>query len=470
MDELNNTLIDLSCYEPAGASIPISESDLLGHTLVIGGSGAGKTTRIMNPMLKQLIEHNASRQEEKIGLCIIDSKGDGETSTLLNKLCREAGRLEDLITVDDSGANSIDLLEPMRTRGLEGVNEVASVLTKLIAECESNRYWEMTMGSMIKQVLRLIHLSDETLSYSSLVSLLTDYLLQFRFNPQLIELIDELKQSEDHDYDEVTNIAINETISVHRMWTTLDVRTRSNLQSMTAPIVDALGSPDASKLLSGSASIKIQDITASGSILLVSVDAVRSPELAALVSVVVKSRFYEAILSRGYSDQRQHRMAGLVLDDWPLCATGSLTARDSDVSALSIMRSRKGFMVAATQSIAAIDIKIGWRSRRAAMANFTNLFLMRSRDMDTDVFAASYLGESKRILIDRSIQENPNSARKPATARFERESIVPSVPVGALARLPVGESYALIGDAVYNTPHCLVPVFTPEPEILQSHE
>lgn len=470
MDKQEHPIIELQCYEPSGESIPISERDLLGHTLIIGGTGAGKTTRVINPILKQMIEHKASSREGKVGLCILDSKADGEAQALLQKLCREAGRAQDLIVVDGTNSLGIDLFEPIREHGLEGVDAIAGILCQLIPNCEANRYWEITMASLIRQILRIMILSDDDLTYRRFIELSTEYLLGYRFREPTVEMINELKAIDESNRSSSIDYAISDTLATHRMWTVLDSRTRSNLQSMAAPIVDALSSAKLERLLGCESSFNIADIGKHGRIALVSIDAIRHPEAAALLGAVIKARFYDSILARGHSKHQQHRLSGLVLDDWPLCATGGIDRRYSDVSALSILRSRRGFLIAATQSLAALDIKMGQLSRTASVANFANLFLMRSRELETDTLAAAYLGETKRILIDRSIHDSSNSHRKPTTARFEREQRVPTVPLGTLASLPIGESFAIIGDRKYDLPHSLVPELTPDNQMEEGHE
>ena len=470
MNKQERSVIELQCYEPAGRSILLSERDLLGHSLVIGGSGAGKTTRIVNPLLKQLIEHQASRDEHKVGVCILDTKADGEAALLTRRLCREAGREKDLVVIGEEGASGLDLLQPIRQHGLAAVDSVAGTLSQLIPECEANKYWEITMASLLRQVLRIMILSGAPLSYSGFATLCTEYLLGYQLSQWTSERIDDLKQVDDEDYDEVTKRAIHETLATHRMWMVLDSRTRSNLQSMAAPIVDALSSPVAEQFLGSGSGFDVADVCSKGRILVISIDALHCPEMASLVGAVTKARFYDSILSRDQCSRLQYRLAGLVLDDWPLCATGGIDKRYSDVSALSLLRSRRGFLIAATQSLAALDVRMGWRSRAASIANFANLFLMRSRDLDTDALAASYLGERKLILKDRSIHQPTSPHRKATTSIFEREQYVASVPVGSLARLPVGDTYALIGETVYSSPHSLVPVFADERSIESSHE
>lgn len=472
MGDLQESIIELGCYEPAGQTVPMSEADILGHTLVTGGSGSGKTTRVIYPLLRQLIEHSASDSSTKCGLCILDSKADGEVAAFLQKTCLEAGRRDDLHVVNCDDGGCIDLLYPVRQNDLNGLKSVADLLSAAIPPCETNKYWEITFGSLILQTLRLYHLTEDDPNYDGMVEFMRRYLQQFDLmNPALKGKVRELLESDENDYEPEINDLVDETIAAHRMWSILDVRTRSIFQSMAAPLIQNLSDPTARKLFSGGPPIDLSRVTEEGAIVVISADAIQNPEVAALVTTVAKGQIYERILQRRFGGNSSHRIAGLVIDDWPLCATGGINNRYSDVSALSMIRSRAGFVVAATQGTAALDLRIGANSRRAAISNFANLFFLRGRDPELDAHAAAYFGEKRRVHVDRTVNDRPSSpTRKDYPILYERETFVPAVPVGSLARLPLGEAYALVGGEVYAQPLCLVPEYAPQPEQKEDNE
>lgn len=472
MNDVTENIVELSCYEPAGQSVPMTKADILGHTLVTGGSGSGKTTRVIYPMLRQLIEHRASDSAAKFGLCILDTKSDGEVTAFLEKTCLEAGRKDDLQVVDVDSDSYIDLFAAYRKEGLKGLKSVADLLAASTPPCETNRYWEITFASLILLALRLYHLTGEDPEYNGMVDFLRRYLLQFDIaDPSLRRYIHELQESDAQDYEPEVNGIIEETLAAHRMWSVLDMRTRSIFQSMAAPLIQHLANPVARRLFSGGQSHAMTEVPEHGKILVVSVDAIREPEVSALVTTVAKGQFYGEILERRFQNRNTQRLAGLAIDDWPLCATGGINNRYSDVSALSMIRSRGGFVIAAAQSMAALDLRIGANSRRAALSNFANLFFLRGRDAELDAYAMAYFGEKRRVHVDRTVNDRPSSPnRKDYPIFYERETFVPAVPVGSLARLPLGEAYALIGGEVYAQPLCLVPEYAPQPKQEEENE
>ena len=450
---MTETLIELECFEPAGMELEFRRDDLLGHSLALGGSGSGKTSRFALPMIRELI-----RSEEQIGLVILDTKADGQMCEAVRRATIEAGRQDDLIVIDGSGEHTFDVFGDSSQFDVNEVDSLASLLGSLIPRDLKNRYWEQTFEALLLQALRLMVLEESPcLNYTSLIGQLIRYLLLHRLqDPHYSEQVERLKTLREQETPPMQCL-YDEVVATHRMWSTLDVRTRSNLQSMAASLTGPLNAPLAHKYFSGGESCSVADVVDGGKILLISIDGIRHSKVAHLVACIVKGRFYEAILGRNLS--RSNRLAGLVLDDWPTAITGGWGNLYSDIEALAMIRSRGGFLVTSAQSLSAIDSIVGVADRRAALANFANLIFFRGRDPEVDVIAAHYLGERKDRLVDTSHHDLPKSATRKVTfpIRHEREIRVPAVPVGALARLATGEAYALVGSQTYPEALCLIP-------------
>lgn len=453
---MSEPFISLECFEPAGATLDFSREDLLGHTLAIGGTGSGKTTRLVYPMLNQLI----SKPKEKVSLCVLDTKADGSMQSVLERACQDAGRRDDLIVINGSSTCCFDLFADGARLNLEAVDILASLLGSSIPQDDRNKYWEQTFEALLRQALRLFILKPgKVFSYSSLVRHLMRYLLLHQpRDGEFIRAIERLKQLKDSQPEPV-QVIYEEIIATHHMWDTLEYRSRSILQSMAASLISPLNSTQAHDYFTGSKSCCLRNAMHASKIVLVSIDAIRHAELARLLSRMVKGFFYDAVLSRKQADVAP--IAVMVLDDWPLAATSGTGNRYSDTEALAMIRSRAGAVVAATQSLAALDVVIGATALAAAVANFGNLVFFRCRDPEVDGLAAAYLGQKSEKLIDYTRSERPaKSGRVEHPIRIEREMRVPAVPPGALARLPTGDAFAIIGGQAYAQAMCLVPTFS----------
>lgn len=449
---MNETLIELKCFEPAGSSVEFTRDDLLGHSLALGGTGSGKTSRFILPMIQKLV-----CSEERVGLVILDTKADGQMSAAVRDAVIESGRESDLITIDGSGQQTLDVFGDATCFGLDEVDSLTSLLGSLIPRDKRNPYWEQTFEALIRQALRLMVLKeDPKLDYPSLVAQLIRYLLLHKLQDSYFKEI--VEQLEIRRGQQAPNIQClyDEVMATHRMWDTLDFRTRSILQSMATSLTGSMNSPLAHGYFTGGEKCSISQAVRSGKILLVSIDGVRHGVVARLVACIVKGRFYEAILNR--NPLEPNLLTGLMLDDWPTAITSGWGNLYSDIEALAMIRSRNGFMVTSAQSLSALDSIIGVTDRRAAVANFSNLIFFRGRDPEVDLIAAHYLGERKDKRVDVSYHDRPKRAsRVDCPIRHEREIRVPAVPPGALARLSTGEAYALVGSQAYSEALCLVP-------------
>lgn len=451
---LDEKLIRLEAYEPAGAAVEMSARDLLGHTLVLGGSGAGKTTCVIQPVLNQLIQ---SCVEPSIGLCVLDTKSDGEAQAFLQSAVFAADRSRDLSMITIDSESCLDLLEPLRSENLEGASKLAETLSYLVPECSTNRFWEVTFRSLLRHTFRLFLLLGHEIVYAEFVGFIADYLLRFDTDEGSFKGLETLLETlhEDRTINAPTEV-VHEARSMHQMWEKLDWRTRSNLQSMAAPLVSLLNSEAAQQLFSKGDPVSVVSSVESSGILLLSVDAVREPEVARLAGILFKARYYDAILGRRVGDINP--LSVLVMDDWVQSASHGSGTRYSDADALSLIRSRNGCVLAAAQGLAGLDLAIGPYSRRAVLANFANLFFFRSRDSELDAIAAAYLGQTTDTLKDTVVHEKrPSALRSPAPVEYHREIRVPAVPQGSLARLPTGEAFALIGGQAYNQPISFIP-------------
>jgi hypothetical protein len=66
------------CYDRSGRPVEIADIDRYLHTLVVGSTGVGKTSRVLKPMLEQEIKNIRSSLARQIprGLTVIEPKGD----------------------------------------------------------------------------------------------------------------------------------------------------------------------------------------------------------------------------------------------------------------------------------------------------------------------------------------------------------------------------------------------------------
>ena len=278
-DPLDAETVRLDCYEPAGLSLSLSVRDLLGHTLVLGSSGAGKSSRVVFPVVAQLIG-GGERRGFPVGLCLHDIKADGAAEGFLRSVCAAVGRERDLIVIKPGGPCGIDFLSPLRQGALTGSDTIAGLLAPAVARDPNNTYWEKTFEVLLRQAVRLYALTEHRPAYGSFVGFLTSYLVESPLRWDGVKervrafgmLCDDGKGPEASVQTEI--------MATHGMWRDLDHRTGSILRSMAGPLLARLNAPVAHSVFGAQNAVDVAEAVAAGKIVVLSIDGMREPAFA----------------------------------------------------------------------------------------------------------------------------------------------------------------------------------------------
>lgn len=155
-------LVRLECYEPAGLRLELNASSLFRHLLLIGGTGAGKTS-VLNVMLGQLLAARVGGQP--IGLLILDGKQD-HTVLRIEKLAAEAGRSVQVLT--PGGVLGYDLFSSLLT-----LDDVAVMAQRLVLGAGplggDIAYWENMRTTMLEAALSLLVVRGTPVAFDSAI-------------------------------------------------------------------------------------------------------------------------------------------------------------------------------------------------------------------------------------------------------------------------------------------------------------
>ena len=89
--------------------IKIPESGLYQNFLITGSIGSGKTSSAMYPFTKQLIEYSNSDVTKKLGLLILDVKGNYYLK--VKEFAQNCGRQNDIIVIEPNGPYTYNPLD-----------------------------------------------------------------------------------------------------------------------------------------------------------------------------------------------------------------------------------------------------------------------------------------------------------------------------------------------------------------------
>lgn len=459
---LDLTIAALECYEPSGQRVKLIVRDLLGHSLVCGSTGSGKSTSVVHPLLEQLIRFRSEDYDQRVALVVVDLKGDGEVEQLLrNFTISDPDRLVVLSEQTDSW---IDPFEPLRTRGLSGLEAAVERIGAGVPEVRDNAYWHTVFYSLIRQVLATLSLSEPDFTVEAGINLLSSQLLGGTAEGEMQTRFDQIEERVHGD--PAGEALLQDLERTQAMWRILDGRTRSNFMSMATTVINPLRAAATRPLFFGNpvSAVSIRRAIEQGKIVLLKMNGFSDSEAASFVSKMVKADFYEALAEREGLTTARERLAGLVVDEWSMIASGGAGRRSDDLTALQMIRSKGGFVVAATQSLAAIDMRLGPIPRRAALANFGNLFLMRSREEELELFARRAFGKRTIVRGKSSLASDGEvgwslPTQKQPVEQGPRRYVVDC---GALARLEAGQAYVSIGPKIFPEPVWMVPRYVCE--------
>jgi energy-coupling factor transporter ATP-binding protein EcfA2 len=420
-------LIVWPCYEPAGHRIELTEADLVQHVLLIGSTGSGKST-LLTAATSQLILHNAQRSEDKIGLLVIDAKADDIVSRV-RKVAQRAGRKDDVLVFGPDGDHSFDLFGALRS-----LNDVERMTRRVLLATDpvggDNAFWQTTTVNMFSAAFTLLVAAKQPVSFGPVVDFLRRWFLSPTTPPDVQEIARRLSKGGRKGHPLIAG-ALDQV----SLWNSLDPRTRSNLQSCLVNVLRPLLSPAAVRSFApcsqpfGSPS----QAASEGKLCVVSVNALAEPELAKFFFRLAKQSYFESVQRRSGN---QNRLSGMVADEFPLVVTRE------DVEQLATIRSKRCFVLAATQGLNALSERLGVGQSHALVNNCNTLVFMRSREAETAVHAFVTLGtRQKEKRRQKPSEEGGFLGLLPPPLDEPIVTELPVCPIGALGQLDAHQAY-----------------------------
>ena len=360
-----------------GGVVEISEDVLCKHTIFIGSTGSGKTTSC-NVLLRDLIRYKADNKERKMTLIVFDFKGDG-TLGKIRSWANECGRCSDILDFSPEGKFYYDPLCGFDS--LKKLSQFAESILEVVPE-EGERYWQHALRKRITCVLEYVLFKYETPNFENFLNEIFNFLS--RTNELLYEIgkfelaIEDILSKTRENRIEYENLKrrLERLRGVFLEWQSLDSRTKSNETSTISNLLSAFTNPSVEGLLTKRKDrLDLDGIVEGGKIAVVSFPACVDGFSAAVVAKLLKGGFYTELQKR----QNFKRLAGIIMDEYPLVAS---CGRFGDGVNLQTIRSKGGFVVAATQGLVSLDMAVGRANREQLMLNFNNRFIFRSEERE----------------------------------------------------------------------------------------
>lgn len=459
---LDEVIVQMPCYEPNSFQLQLTGDMLTQHVMVTGASGYGKTT-LLNRVLNDVIRYRGREPASKIGLLIFDFKAD-DTVARVTEWARACGRADDVVVVSSGSEYYLNLVG-----GVVDFADLETVCAKLGAFKQlgqDNEFWESARHTYLETALYLAAFRHPQGGFEDILGFLNQYLvthetcavLEIEDEDILLSYLQRIAADHEHRF----SLKARSILSNHEGWKTLDCKTRSNLSAIFSSTLQPFLTMASQGLFSARPAGKkhaldLERCMTEGKIVILSVDAMNHPELAQAAGMMLKCDFFRTVMKRPEQRGSNQRLLGLFADEYPLVVTGK-DPRFGDITQLQTMRSRGAFLVAATQGLVNIDIRIGQIARRALTVNFGTWLMLHSNEPELDVFALYTFGE--RPLAERQHRTPPEDWLAPAEPQEVR--LVPVCPLGALGRLEKHQAFVALADGFRTpSPYWLEPLFCP---------
>ena len=384
-----------------GKSIYINEAGLYQNVLITGTIGTGKTSSAMYPFTYQLMKYNAENLSKKLGMLILDVKGNYVKQ--IYEYASITGRLDDLVIIDLSGKIKYNPLDKPNLKANVLANRLRTILS-LFSKNNSESYWldkaEQILCEAIKlcriynngyvtftELHRLIFSEDY---FKSKINLLRDSFIQTPFNNEesfdLIGCID-FFQKEFFALDSRTLNILKSEISL----ITGNFVSDFHISNVFCPTKDEINFKG------------FRDVLMSGKIVILKMNISEYKNLSKLIAAYLKLDFQNEIINQ-LSNNNIIRKTAFICDEYHEYVT------DTDSNFLSICREAKCINILSTQSYTSILNTLGNESTtKVIIQNIINKLWFRTDDIFTIEQAQKQIGKTEHIRHSVSISENSKS-------------------------------------------------------------
>ena len=138
--------------------IYLPEKSLYQNILITGTIGTGKTSSAMYPFTKQLISYSHQNQEQKLGMLILDVKGNYYQKVL--EFAKEFHRLQDIIVIELGGNYHYNPLHKPNLKPTILANRLKNILL-LFSKNNSETYWLDEAEKVLAEAIKLCRLYND---------------------------------------------------------------------------------------------------------------------------------------------------------------------------------------------------------------------------------------------------------------------------------------------------------------------
>lgn len=381
----------------------IPEKGLFQNILVTGTIGSGKTSSFMYPVTKQLIEFKSNNANKKIGLLILDVKGNYYSQ--IKDYVYSCGRKDDLLVIELNGNIKYNPLHKPNLKPIVLANRLKTILT-LFSKNNSESYWLDKAEQIIAECIKLCRLYNNNyvtfMEIHKLINIPNYYL-------EKISSLKESFQKNMFSQEQIYNLKTSLEFFENEFYS-LDERTLSILKSEITRITntfvseyDVLNtfSPPEDKLNFFGFSQLIEE----GKIVVLNMNIAEYRNLSKIIATYLKLDFQTEVMAQ-LSKNNSKRITAFISDEFH----EYVSASDSEFFSQS--REAKCINIVATQSYTSLENTIKDSSCvKVIIQNLINKIWFRTDDILTIEDAQKQLGKEEKEKVSCTISENSKTTK-----------------------------------------------------------
>ena len=380
--------------------IYLPEKSLYQNILITGTIGTGKTSSAMYPFTKQLIFYECDNFDKKLGMLILDVKGNYYEKVI--EFAEACHRKEDVIVLELGGKYKYNPLHKPNLKASILANRLKTILL-LFSKNNSESYWLDEVEKVLSESIKLCRLYNHNyVTFEELHKLITipNYYLE-KINLLRYKFIQNQFSEED-----VYNLlsALN---FFEKEFLSLDQRTFSILKSEITRITNCFIS-DYEVLKTFNPSQKdlnfygFEEVLKEGKIVVLKMNISEYSNLSKIIAAYLKLDFQSDVMTRlARSNDSNFRSVCFISDEYSEYCT------ETDANFFSQSREAKCINIVATQSYTSL---LNTLNNQAAVnviiQNLINKLWLRTDDIFTIETAQKQIGKEEKKKISKSISEN----------------------------------------------------------------
>ncbi len=418
-----NSELSLFVADSPAGKIILPEASLYQNILITGTIGSGKTSSAMYPFTRQLIKYKYDNPEEKLGMLILDVKGNYYSQ--VQKYASHYRREDDFVVIELGGNIKYNPLDKPNLKPSILANRLKTILT-LFSKNNTESYWLDKVEQILTECIKFCRLyNDGYVTFSEIHKLVTspDYYTSKVSAMRSLFLAGKLSNKDVHDL-------LSAIEFFEKEFNSLDTRTSAILKSEITRITGAFISDyDVLNTFSPSRDslnfFGFEEMIEKGKIIVLNMNIAEYRNLSKIIAAYLKLDFQTEVMARLSKKHSNMRSVCFISDEYHEYVT------DTDADFFAQSREAKCINIVATQSYTSLLNSINNQyTVKVIIQNLINKFWFRTDDTFTIEDAQKQLGKEDKQKFSKSFSESskdPKIASLSSIMSYEKPSFSESL-------------------------------------------